>query len=55
MQVWFITGVSRGFGLEIARRALETGNAVVATARNPKQCTGRCPTRATGFSRSPST
>jgi NAD(P)-dependent dehydrogenase (short-subunit alcohol dehydrogenase family) len=31
--VWFITGASRGFGLEIARQALERGDAVVATAR----------------------
>ncbi|MER7702447.1 oxidoreductase [Kitasatospora sp. NPDC097605] len=36
MQVWFITGASRGFGLEIARRALADGDAVVATARDPK-------------------
>jgi NAD(P)-dependent dehydrogenase (short-subunit alcohol dehydrogenase family) len=36
VQVWFITGASRGFGLEIARRALAEGNAVVGTARNPQ-------------------
>src|SRR5215470_2204669 len=34
--VWFITGASRGFGLEIARQALEQGDAVVATARDPR-------------------
>jgi NAD(P)-dependent dehydrogenase (short-subunit alcohol dehydrogenase family) len=34
--VWFITGASRGFGLEIARAALERGAAVVAAARDPK-------------------
>ncbi|WP_326837637.1 oxidoreductase [Amycolatopsis rhabdoformis] len=33
MSVWFITGASRGFGLEIARAALERGDQVVATAR----------------------
>jgi NAD(P)-dependent dehydrogenase (short-subunit alcohol dehydrogenase family) len=33
--VWFITGASRGFGLEIARAALERGDAVVAAARSP--------------------
>jgi len=33
--VWFITGASRGFGLEIARAALERGDAVVAAARDP--------------------
>jgi NAD(P)-dependent dehydrogenase (short-subunit alcohol dehydrogenase family) len=34
--VWFITGASRGFGLEIARQALAQGDRVVATARNPQ-------------------
>jgi len=33
--VWFVTGASRGFGLEIARQALARGDAVVATARDP--------------------
>lgn len=33
MKTWLITGASRGFGLEIARAALETGDSVVATAR----------------------
>ena len=36
---WFITGASRGFGLEIARAALERGGAVVATARKPAEIT----------------
>jgi len=34
--VWFVTGASRGFGLEIARTALERGDAVVAAARDPQ-------------------
>jgi NAD(P)-dependent dehydrogenase (short-subunit alcohol dehydrogenase family) len=34
MKTWFITGASRGFGLRIARLALERGHNVVATARN---------------------
>jgi NAD(P)-dependent dehydrogenase (short-subunit alcohol dehydrogenase family) len=34
--VWFITGASRGFGLEIARVTLGRGDAVVAAARDPK-------------------
>jgi NAD(P)-dependent dehydrogenase (short-subunit alcohol dehydrogenase family) len=34
MSVWFITGASRGFGLQIARDALARGHRVVATARN---------------------
>ena len=32
--VWFVTGASRGFGLEIARAALERGDLVVAAARD---------------------
>lgn len=35
MRVWFITGASRGFGALIAQEALNAGDAVVATARNP--------------------
>jgi NAD(P)-dependent dehydrogenase (short-subunit alcohol dehydrogenase family) len=34
MSVWFITGTSRGFGVEIAREALSRGHRVVATARD---------------------
>lgn len=34
MQTWFITGASRGFGLEIARAAQAAGHQVVATARD---------------------
>ncbi len=33
-KVWFITGASRGFGLEIARAALRAGDRVVATVRS---------------------
>lgn len=37
-RVWFITGASRGFGLEIARAALAAGDQVVATVRSrPEQ------------------
>jgi len=36
MKTWFITGASRGFGALIAKRALEVGDNVVATARNPQ-------------------
>jgi NAD(P)-dependent dehydrogenase (short-subunit alcohol dehydrogenase family) len=35
-KVWFITGASRGFGVDIARAALDRGDSVVATARNPQ-------------------
>jgi len=35
MRVWFITGESRGFGALITQEALNAGDAVVATERNP--------------------
>ncbi len=34
-KVWFITGASRGFGREWAEAALERGDRVAASARNP--------------------
>ena len=36
-KTWFIPGSSRGFGRAIAEAALERGDRVVATARNPEQ------------------
>jgi len=36
MKVWFITGASRGFGALMTREALAAGDAVIATARDPK-------------------
>jgi NAD(P)-dependent dehydrogenase (short-subunit alcohol dehydrogenase family) len=33
--VWFITGASRGMGVELARAALDRGHSVVATGRDP--------------------
>lgn len=33
-KVWFITGASRGLGLEVAKAALAAGDKVVATGRN---------------------
>ncbi|GAB3004624.1 oxidoreductase [Mycobacterium bourgelatii] len=36
-KVWFLTGASRGFGLEIARKILSQGDKVVATARRTNQ------------------
>ena len=38
-KVWFITGAGRGMGVDIAKAALEAGNAVVATARDPETVT----------------
>ncbi|WPP00350.1 SDR family NAD(P)-dependent oxidoreductase [Pseudomonas sp. HR96] len=36
-KVWFITGASRGIGLEIAKAALEAGDSVVASGRDVRQ------------------
>src|SRR3546814_14273460 len=41
MRIWFVTGASRGFGALIVKEALAKGDAVVATARNPKTVTDR--------------
>jgi NAD(P)-dependent dehydrogenase (short-subunit alcohol dehydrogenase family) len=35
-KVWFITGCSTGFGRELAKEALQSGNQVVVTARKPE-------------------
>jgi NADP-dependent 3-hydroxy acid dehydrogenase YdfG len=35
--VWFITGCSTGFGLELARQAIEHGYRTVVTARDPSK------------------
>lgn len=36
-KVWFITGASRGLGVDIVRAALDAGHAVVATGRTPER------------------
>ncbi len=38
--VWFITGCSTGFGLELAKQAIEHGHRTVMTARDPSQLQG---------------
>jgi len=38
--VWFITGCSSGFGLEIAKQAIEHGYRTVVTARDPAKLEG---------------
>jgi NAD(P)-dependent dehydrogenase (short-subunit alcohol dehydrogenase family) len=38
--VWFITGCSTGFGLELARQAVEHGHRTVLTARHPAKLEG---------------
>jgi NAD(P)-dependent dehydrogenase (short-subunit alcohol dehydrogenase family) len=40
MSVWFITGASRGFGIEITRQALGRGDQVAATTRHPEAIPG---------------
>lgn len=41
MKVWFITGASRGFGALITEKALQQGDAVIATARKPADVVAR--------------
>lgn len=38
-KVWFITGASRGMGIDIAQAALAAGHHVVATGRDPQRVT----------------
>ena len=38
-KVWFITGASRGFGFEIAKEALNSGDQVIATVRRKPEST----------------
>ncbi|PIG82198.1 hypothetical protein AARAC_000150 [Aspergillus arachidicola] len=39
-RVWFITGCSRGLGLDIAEAALNAGDSIIATSRRPEQLAG---------------
>jgi NAD(P)-dependent dehydrogenase (short-subunit alcohol dehydrogenase family) len=41
MKTWFITGASRGFGALITEAVLASGDAVVATARDPSSMADR--------------
>ncbi|SFQ76157.1 SDR family NAD(P)-dependent oxidoreductase, partial [Flavobacterium akiainvivens] len=36
-KVWFITGASKGMGLEVAKTVLANGGKVIATSRNLKE------------------
>ena len=38
-KVWLITGAGRGLGVDIAKAALASGHAVVATGRDPAKVT----------------
>src|SRR4026208_2144118 len=42
-KVWFITGASRGLGLEFSKAALAAGDNVVASSRNPVTSLGGPP------------
>lgn len=48
-KVWFLTGASRGFGLEIARKILSQGDRVVATARRANQIHEQLPDAGNGL------
>jgi NAD(P)-dependent dehydrogenase (short-subunit alcohol dehydrogenase family) len=39
MKIWFITGASRGLGVEFAKAALDSGDSVVATSRSAESVT----------------
>ena len=41
MKTWFVTGASRGFGNLIVQQLLEAGEAVVASARDPRELAER--------------
>jgi NAD(P)-dependent dehydrogenase (short-subunit alcohol dehydrogenase family) len=41
--VWFITGTSQGFGRELVRAALDRGDSVVATSRQPEKVSDAFP------------
>ena len=41
--VWFITGTSQGFGLELVRAALGRGDSVLATSRRPQEVAAAFP------------
>jgi NAD(P)-dependent dehydrogenase (short-subunit alcohol dehydrogenase family) len=41
--VWLVTGTSQGFGREIVRAALQRGDSVVATSRNPERVASSFP------------
>ncbi|QIF02889.1 NADP-dependent 3-hydroxy acid dehydrogenase YdfG [Roseimicrobium gellanilyticum] len=40
LKTWFITGCSSGLGQALAKKALESGNSVIATARNKSDLAG---------------
>lgn len=48
-QVWFITGASKGFGLELVNQLLEQGHQVAATSRNMEELRRAVNTESTDF------
>ncbi|WP_304988572.1 hypothetical protein [Corallococcus sp. AB045] len=51
MKTGLITGASRGFGVLIAQAALDAGDRVIATARNPRSIPLAAHPLSTDFSR----
>jgi NAD(P)-dependent dehydrogenase (short-subunit alcohol dehydrogenase family) len=49
MQTWFITGASRGFGLELARQLLSQGHRVAATSRDAAELRRAVGAESAGF------
>ena len=41
--IWLVTGTSQGFGRKLVRAALQRGDSVVATSRNPQSVTSAFP------------
>jgi NAD(P)-dependent dehydrogenase (short-subunit alcohol dehydrogenase family) len=48
-RVWFITGTSQGFGRELVRAALQRGDSVIATSRQPQAVSAAFPKAAEGL------
>jgi NAD(P)-dependent dehydrogenase (short-subunit alcohol dehydrogenase family) len=46
-----ITGASQGFGLELVRAALQRGDSVMATSRNPQKVVYRTKSRCSRIAR----
>ena len=44
-KIWFITGISRGLGRELASAALEQGDVVIGTCRSGESDIGAVPDR----------
>lgn len=50
-KVWFITGASKGMGLEAVKAVLKNGDKVAATSRNLKELTNQIENQEKNFFR----